>query len=164
MGTPPQSFGLNLDTGSSDFVVRTTKSAGCMAGNCTAYGSFDPTTSSTYVPGTIPYSQNYGEGSFANGTIANETLSFGGITVSNFTFAPVDQFSIDDNVFGIGYPTQEAIVVGNSSQPQYLNGASALKAAGLIEASAYSVWLNDLSAGKGSVLYVYLLPPLANQA
>ncbi|MCJ1396129.1 hypothetical protein MMC18_009018 [Xylographa bjoerkii] len=153
MGTPPQSFGLNLDTGSSDFVVRTTQSAGCMAGNCTAYGSFNPTTSSSYVPGTISYAQAYGEGSFANGTIANETLSFGGITVSNFTFAAVNQFSINDNVFGVGYPTQEGIVITNVSQPQYLNGASALKAAGLIEATAYSIWMNDISAGKGSVLF-----------
>ena len=155
MGTPPQSFGLNLDTGSSDVVVRTTQSAGCLAGNCTAYGSYDPTKSSSYLPGTIAYVQNYGEGSFANGTIANDTVSFGGITVSNFTFAAVDQFSIDDNVFGVGYPMQEGIVIKNISQPQYLNGVSALKAAGLIESSAYSVWLNDISTGKGSVLYVF---------
>ncbi|MCJ1397717.1 hypothetical protein MMC11_000913 [Xylographa trunciseda] len=155
MGTPPQTFGLNLDTGSSDFVVRTSQSAGCMAGNCTAYGSFDPTKSSTYVPGTLSYTQKYGEGSSANGTMANDILSFGGVTVSNFSFAAVNQFNIDDNVFGVGYPTQEGIVITNISQPQYLNGASALKAAGLIQASAYSIWLNDISAGKGSVLYVF---------
>ncbi|MCJ1384559.1 hypothetical protein MMC17_007676 [Xylographa soralifera] len=153
MGTPPQSFGLNLDTGSSDFVVRTAQSAGCLAGNCTAYSSYDPTKSSTFILGTVPYTQSYGEGSFANGFMANETLSIAGITVSNFTFAAVNQFSIDDNVFGVGYPTQEGIVIKNISQPQYLNGASALKSAGLIEASAYSIWLNDISAGKGSVLF-----------
>ena len=123
-----------------------------MAGNCTAFGSFDPTTSSSYVPRNIPINETYGEGTYANGTLASETLSFGGVTLTNFTIGAVDQSTIQDNVFGIGYPQGEA-TNANSPPYNYRNGASAMKDAGLIEATAYSVWLNDIGSQGGSVLF-----------
>ena len=151
LGSPPQNIPLKLDTGSSNMVVRTAQNPFCQAGNCTAYGSFDPTQSTTYVPETVVYAQMYGEGTFADGMLANDILSFGGATLTNFTFAACGQSNISDNVFGINYREQEQSI--NSNGINYQNGPYAMKDAGYIDVAAYSFWLNDLNTGSGSVLF-----------
>lgn len=53
---------------------------------------------------------------------------------------------------GIGYPTNEAIVAYQGVTP-YENLPEAMVSAGLIKASAYSLWLNDLESSTGSILF-----------
>jgi hypothetical protein len=151
LGTPPQSFALTLDTGTSDFVVRTTESASCQAGNCTEYGSFDPTQSKTFVQSNTPYAAEYIDGSFATGFLATDTLSIGNATLSKFTIAVSNNSDIDTNIFGVGYRLDEATFsIHNTTYP---NVPYAMKAAGLIEVAAYSVWLNDMQSSTGSILF-----------
>jgi hypothetical protein len=53
-------------------------------------------------------------------------------------------------VLGIGYTTDEAVV---NHQSSYANLPKAMVADGLINSNAYSLWLNDLDANTGSILF-----------
>ncbi|KAF9527359.1 aspartic peptidase domain-containing protein [Crepidotus variabilis] len=104
IGTPPQSFQVVLDTGSSDLWVAATTCANC--------GSdiqlFNPSSSSTFK-GSASGSQNsnidiqYGSGQ-VQGSLSSDTVSMGGFTVASQTFLAVDKLSsglVDGAVAGI---------------------------------------------------------------
>lgn len=55
-------------------------------------------------------------------------------------------------VLGIGYPANEVQVQMNNKDP-YANLPKAMVKEGLIKSNAYSLWLNDLSASTGSILF-----------
>lgn len=61
-------------------------------------------------------------------------------------------FGSIEGVLGIGYPINEVQVSRNNGKP-YPNLPSAMKNAGLIQTTAYSLWLNDLDASTGSILF-----------
>ncbi len=55
-------------------------------------------------------------------------------------------------ILGIGYPLNE-VQVGRAGKRPYNNLPAQLVADGTIQSMAYSLWLNDLDANKGSVLF-----------
>lgn len=55
-------------------------------------------------------------------------------------------------MLGIGYPSNE-VQVGVSGGSPYANLPKAMVNKGLIKSSAYSLWLNDLDANTGSILF-----------
>jgi hypothetical protein len=55
-------------------------------------------------------------------------------------------------VLGIGYTTNE-VQVGVSGDSAYANLPKAMANKGLIQSNAYSLWLNDLEANTGSILF-----------
>lgn len=55
-------------------------------------------------------------------------------------------------VLGIGYPSNE-VQVGVSGGSAYANLPKAMVSKGLIKSNAYSLWLNDLDASTGSILF-----------
>lgn len=57
-----------------------------------------------------------------------------------------------EGVLGIGYPTNEA-QAGRNGRSAYANLPKAMVRKGLIKSSAYSLWLNDLDANTGSILF-----------
>lgn len=57
-----------------------------------------------------------------------------------------------EGVLGIGYPMNEVQVNRNNGKP-YPNLPSAMHDDGLIQSTAYSLWLNDLDASTGSILF-----------
>lgn len=57
-----------------------------------------------------------------------------------------------EGVLGIGYPANE-VQVGRNGQSAYANLPKAMVQKGLIKSSAYSLWLNDLDANTGSILF-----------
>ena len=105
VGTPPQSFDVIYDTGSSNIWVPNTKFA--------SHAVFNSSLSSTYVADGTPFAIHYGSGP-VSGHVSTDTISFGGLTVTNQQFAEVDTVSglgqlylqgKFDGIFGLGFDT-----------------------------------------------------------
>ena len=95
---------------------------------------------------------SYVDGSGATGDYATDTLSIGGQTLSNFQFGVGTESSSAEGVLGIGYTSNE-IQVNRNQQQAYPNLPAAMVDAGLIQSNAYSLWLNDLDASTGQILF-----------
>ncbi|KAI0250106.1 aspartic peptidase domain-containing protein [Lactifluus subvellereus] len=99
VGTPPQTFDLVLDTGSSDLWFAATACTTCGQGT----PELNPTKSSSLQVGNEHVVMNYGSGT-ASGTIARDTVSMGPFTVNPQIFVTVDTVSqglIDGQLAGI---------------------------------------------------------------
>jgi len=88
IGTPPVSYNVILDTGSSDLWVA---ESSCITG-CGSVPKFNPTQSSTFKNGTQSFSITYGTGQAA-GTLAEDTVQMAGFSVANQIFAVCNQVS-----------------------------------------------------------------------
>ncbi|PLW05359.1 hypothetical protein PCASD_25479 [Puccinia coronata f. sp. avenae] len=81
IGTPPQSFHMIMDTGSGDLWIADTACStdqGCPS----SAKKFDPLKSESYVNESRAFNVQYGSGK-AQGTLAKESVSVGGLTVLN---------------------------------------------------------------------------------
>jgi hypothetical protein len=82
------------------------------------------------------------------GDYINETFGIGGITLNGMTMGLAKKSSETDTtspfqgIVGVGFDTGEAIYA--QAGITYPNIISQLKAQGLINTKAYSLWLNDL--------------------
>lgn len=116
----------------------------------------------------------YADGSTAVGEYASDTLTIGSATLKDFQFGigftsnsagmcdprgplTLRQWKADisicaEAVLGIGYPSNE-VQVGVSAGSAYANLPKAMVNKGLIKSNAYSLWLNDLDASTGSILF-----------
>lgn len=89
-GTPPQSFDVVLDTGSSDLWVPGTNCSSCSSQSPV----FDTSKSSTFQIPTSSFANqeiviHYGSGE-VQGILGSDTVSMGGLTVANQIFLLVD--------------------------------------------------------------------------
>ncbi|KAJ2833551.1 hypothetical protein GGI24_000807 [Coemansia furcata] len=78
VGTPPQIFKLDLDTGSGDVWL-----AGQQCQVCGRHRKFNPKQSSTYKAEGRKWGISYGDGSFAAGYTIRDTVQIGNLTVPN---------------------------------------------------------------------------------
>lgn len=145
---------MTIDTGSSDLWCNTPSSSLCQQNSnpCAASGTYDSSTSSTYKLVNTDFNISYVDGSGASGDYATDTVRIGGQTLSNFQFGVGTTSTSAQGVLGIGYTSNE-IQVNRNQQPPYPNLPAAMLDAGLIQANAYSLWLNDLDAGTGQILF-----------
>ncbi|KAH9988466.1 aspartic peptidase domain-containing protein [Russula compacta] len=88
VGTPPQSFLLDLDTGSSDLWFASNTCQGCPSGT----PELNPSSSSSLQLGKNRVSLAYGSGS-ADGVLATDNVSMGPYTVNQQGFVLVDTAS-----------------------------------------------------------------------
>jgi len=116
IGTPGQPLAVVFDTGSYDLWVPTKKgSAGKTFYDSTKKGSagkafYDSHNSSTYEALATPFFITYGSGD-VSGIFCKDTVAIGGLTLTNFTFAEVDNPSglknwgsmLFDGVLGLGF-------------------------------------------------------------
>ncbi|KAI0380348.1 acid protease [Hypomontagnella monticulosa] len=158
VGTPGQNLTLQLDTGSSDIWVPSSQASVCETSSrnegCT-FGSYDESASSTFaVVGEGDFSISYVDGSHSKGDYITETFEIGGATLKNMTMGLGVSTDIPYGLVGVGYALNEAIV-GNtrSSSSLYDNLPVLMQKEGLIKTNAYSLWLNDLDASTGSIMF-----------
>lgn len=153
---------LQIDTGSSDIWVQIPTSSFCQEGNC-ATGTYDNISSSTYEYVNSLFDIPYGDHTFARGDYALETFQIGGTMFSLYSGLTIDaeitnmEFGIGiitnatPAVMGIGYESNEAITL--FQQPPYPNLVDVMVSEGLIESQTYSLYLNDIEASTGVILF-----------
>lgn len=79
-------------------------------------------------------------------------MQFAGVTLDDFQFGVGDESASTMGVLGIGYTVIE-VQVNRAGGPAYPNLPQALVDGGHINNNAYSLWLNDLDASTGSILF-----------
>ncbi|KAL2887383.1 Acid protease [Ceratocystis lukuohia] len=146
IGTPAQSFNVQIDTGSSDLWVPDAASSACQDGNC-QYGAFDSSSSSTYEETDVPFNITYGDNTFASGFYFNDTVTISGQTLPGIVMGLGSDTDNFYGVMGIGFPKDEA------SSALYPNLPATLVSDDIIKSSAYSIWLDDPDNNKGSLLF-----------
>jgi hypothetical protein len=152
LGTPAQSLMFQVDTGSSDLWVNVATSDGCDAkGNpCAASGTYSANSSSTYKYISSDFNITYADGSGAAGDYVSDTLTIGSTNLASQQFGVGYSSSSTHGVVGVGYESDEA---GVGRAPAYNNLPAQMVADGLIQSNAYSLWLNDLDASTGNILF-----------
>lgn len=95
---------------------------------------------------------SYADGSGASGDYATDTFRFGGQTVEDLQFGIGYYSETLQGILGIGYTLNE-VQVGRAGLDPYPNLPQKLADDGTISSNAYSLWLNDLDASTGSILF-----------
>lgn len=155
LGTPAQSLRLHIDTGSSDLWVNTPSSTLCRSRTspCSYAGAYTANSSSTYEYIGSYFNISYVDGSGASGDYVSDTVSFGdNTTLSQLQFGVGYSSTSSQGILGIGYAVNE-VQVGRAGKQAYNNLPAQLVADGRIASNAYSLWLNDLDANTGSILF-----------
>lgn len=156
VGTPPQPFSLQLDTGSSDIWVPDSTAPLCQEGQCIV-GSYDITASSTADNLNEPFQISYVDGTNIEGGYITDVLNIGSTKLTNMTMAVATRFPAPAiGIMGIGYQAGESIsqsIAAGDGGSLYPNVINVLKDQGHINQLAYSLWLNDLDSNTGSILF-----------
>lgn len=120
LGTPPQTFQVILDTGSSDLWVVTTSCTSCTSDET----PFDASKSSSYAASNSQLTINYGSGS-VKGTVAEDTVSCGGFTVPKQEFLAATTIVANllapgvSGIMGLGFQTLSSLQVSPFWQTLY---------------------------------------------
>ena len=151
VGNPAQQIEMHIDTGSSDMWVNIANSSLCQSVTCQG-GTYDPTASSSYSFVSNRFNISYVDGSAALGDYVKDDLAISGESIPQFQFGIGFTSSTPTGVLGIGYMLNE-VQVNRAGENPYPNLPQALVETGAINANAYSLWLNDLSASTGTILF-----------
>lgn len=110
IGTPPQTFMVIYDTGSSNLWVPSSKCNGELFPACKNHSKFDASKSHTYHDVGTRLILPYGSG-VCSGTLANDVVGFGGYNITNATFGQITiepgQVWVEspfDGICGLAYP------------------------------------------------------------
>jgi hypothetical protein len=156
LGTPEQHFRLHIDTGSSDLWVNAANSRLCssISEPCAEAGTYSANDSSTYTYVNSVFNISYVDGSGAAGDYATDTfhLSNPDLTVEDLQFGIGYESSSYEGILGIGYRVNE-VQVNRAGLEPYPNLPQKLVDDHIINTNAYSLYLNDLDASTGSILF-----------
>jgi hypothetical protein len=115
----------------------------------------NPNTSSTFKDiGPNQFSITYGDNTMSTGDYFSDVLEIGGTNLKNFTMGLGANTTNSWGLAGVGYASAEAITQsGQNLAAEYPNLPAFLMEKNLINTVAYSLWLNDLQASTGSILF-----------
>jgi len=145
-GTPPQLFNLSFDTGSSDTWV---PSINCNSPGCTTHARFDDSLSSSFVNFGTPFQIVYGTGTVV-GTIAQETMSFGGFTINGQTFGLAT--SVSQSMIFLGTDGILGMAFGGIAQISVLTPLQSLINNNDLNSAMFAFWINNSTASQGGEL------------
>ncbi|KAF4124483.1 Eukaryotic aspartyl protease [Geosmithia morbida] len=142
VGTPPQSISFQLDTGSSDTWVNSVNSDLCTNaakqrshGFCMTpldRGGFDIT---------------YLDGRNIKGSYFNDTITIGNDKIENQQLGLASESVRPTGLMGLGFSANVAATI------QYPTVVDNMASQGLIDTRAFSLYLNDLEANSGTILF-----------
>ncbi|XP_055510938.1 gastricsin-like [Leucoraja erinacea] len=111
IGTPPQSFMVLFDTGSSNLWV---DSVYCSSQSCSNHPMYDPRKSSTFSTNSQRFQMSYGSGSLT-GFFGYDTVNVAGISIPKQEFGlsvnepgTVFYYAKFDGILGLSYPALSA--------------------------------------------------------
>ncbi|KAI1100998.1 aspartic peptidase domain-containing protein [Jackrogersella minutella] len=153
VGTPSQTVDLIVDTGSSDVWLLDSSSDICQSTAMQSYygyclPTYDPSKSSTYsVVSDDSFSIRYVDGSGAEGDYIKDNFSIGGADVKSLQMGLAENSTINSGLLGIGFAANVA------AKTPYPNIIDLLQSQDLIAIQAYSLYLDDLYAETGTILF-----------
>ncbi|KAL4785707.1 aspartic peptidase domain-containing protein [Aspergillus varians] len=147
LGSPPQTFKVVLDTGSSNLWV---PSSECGSIACYLHQKFDSSSSSTYKKNGSEFAIKYGSGSLS-GFVSQDNLQIGDLKIKGQDFAEATNepglafaFGRFDGILGLGFDT----ISVNKIVPPFYN----LIDQGLIDEPVFAFYLGDANTeGDSSV-------------
>lgn len=154
VGTPAQQVHVLVDTGSSDLWFNAPNSALCTSRGdpCAASGTYEANSSTTYQYINSDFNITYVDGDNISGDYATDVFQVGATIVTDLQFGIGYDSTAADGILGVGYASNEAQVSATGGKT-YDNFPAKLVAEGIIGANAYSLWLNDLEASTGNILF-----------
>lgn len=164
IGTPPQKFNVQLDTGSSDFWVIGSSNPYCRSNkqmldlddsstyNCSFSGLYKSNESSTYHYNNSNFHMEYADQGIAKGDWVTDDVKIKNVSISNFSFGVGNYANSSIGVMGVSYDRAEVSLV-QETPVMYDNLPLKLVREGIINIPAFSVWLNDIKTLKGNVLF-----------
>ncbi|KAJ8370254.1 hypothetical protein SKAU_G00102820 [Synaphobranchus kaupii] len=147
IGTPPQSFKVIFDTGSSNLWV---PSVSCSSQACQNHAKFNPQQSSTYKSTSQTLSIQYGTGSMT-GALGYDTVVVGGISVPSqifglsYTEAPFLSYMLADGILGLAFPS----ISSSQATPVFDN----MMNQGLVNQDLFSVYLSSNQQAGSEVVF-----------
>ncbi|GFF37808.1 probable aspartic-type endopeptidase OPSB [Aspergillus udagawae] len=154
VGTPGQLVQLQIDTGSSDVWVFGPHSCVQSTSPCLG-GYYDGSQSSTYkLIDRGGFNITYQDNSGARGDYVSDDFAIGAVGIKDLTIAVATEATgagTGTGVMGIGFDSNESIVA--SGGKPYKNIIDVMVDQGLINSHAYSLWLNDVGAQTGTILF-----------
>lgn len=163
VGTPGQALSLQIDTGSSD-VWMTSSSADFCQGSSSYYqdpclgGTFNSDASSTYNYVSADFDISYVDNTGSKGDFFTDNLSIGPsgslVTITGQQMGLALETTIGTGILGLGFSADESVCSQTFGKcDTYPSVIEMMVSQKKINSKAYSLWLNDLDASTGSVLF-----------